>query len=175
MKYYKALWGKSLKRISAISTAIVLAPVIIGLLPIPAAAWFPPALSITLIALLLIVMLFIVRGYEITDTSIKIHRPLWKTTLDLGKFDSAEFSPHAMKSSYRLFGNGGFYSWTGWFRNQPLGTYRAFVTDRENTVVLRFGAKNIVISPASPEEFTKELQLHPLTQSNPHPASSTDH
>jgi hypothetical protein len=62
-----------------------------------------------------------------------------------------------MRGSFRLFGNGGMFSFTGWYRNRALGTYRAFVTDLKQTVVLRFEKKTIVLSPENPERFVSEI------------------
>jgi len=76
----------------------------------------------------------------------------------LAGLQSATFTPDVMRRSLRLFGNGGMFSITGWYRNSALGTYRAFVTDLKNTVVLRFATqKTIVVSPENPEAFAAEL------------------
>ena len=58
---------------------------------------------------------------------------------------------------YRLPGNGGFFSFTGFYRNKTLGAYRAYVTDRHLTVVLRYAERTVVISPSSPEAFARDL------------------
>ncbi len=55
-------------------------------------------------------------------------------------------------------GNGGLFSFTGFFRNKALGTYRAFVTDPRKTVVLHFPRRTVVISPGSPKEFVHECR-----------------
>jgi hypothetical protein len=62
-----------------------------------------------------------------------------------------------MRWSIRTFGNGGFFSFSGFYRNKLLGAYRAFVTDRHQTVVLRYGGRTVVVSPSSPEEFAHEF------------------
>ena len=62
-----------------------------------------------------------------------------------------------MRRSLRLFGNGGLFSITGWYRNGTLGIYKAFATDLNKTVVLRFATKTIVISPENPEQFVAEI------------------
>lgn len=62
-----------------------------------------------------------------------------------------------MRGSRRICGNGGMFSITGWYRNRALGTYRAFVTNLKDTVVLRFPARTIVISPENPERFVAEI------------------
>jgi hypothetical protein len=106
----------------------------------------------------LISLLFVVRGYVITGDAIKIRRLLWSTTLPLRGLQSVEVLPNAMCRSMRLFGNGGLFSFTGWYRNRELGTYRAYVTDLNRTIVIRLSHRTVVISPAETDEFVAELK-----------------
>lgn len=62
-----------------------------------------------------------------------------------------------MRGSLRICGNGGIFSFSGWFWNKRLGAYRALVTDGAKTVVLRFDKRKWVVSPDAPEEFVREL------------------
>lgn len=62
-----------------------------------------------------------------------------------------------MRWSVRTFGNGGLFSFSGWYYNTLLGAYRAFVTDPNQTVVLHLGGRSVVVSPAKPEEFVREI------------------
>ena len=101
--------------------------------------------------------LFTVRGYAITPDAILVKRLFWDTRLSRSELESAAFSPGAMKGSIRTFGNGGFYSFTGWYWNRALGNYRAFVTDTARCVVLRYAGRTIVVSPGDPEGFVREL------------------
>ena len=110
-----------------------------------------------LLALVVACALFIVRGYTVTPDAILVHRLLWTTRLPLAGLQSAQFEPNAMRWSIRTFGNGGFFSFSGFYRNKLLGAYRAFVTDRNRTVVLRYSGRTVVVSPSSPEEFAHEF------------------
>jgi hypothetical protein len=65
----------------------------------------------------------------------------------------------AMKGSLRTCGNGGVFSFTGWYWSQSLGFYRAFVMDLNRTVVLRFGRRTVVVSPDDPAGFVAELNV----------------
>jgi len=65
--------------------------------------------------------------------------------------------PNAMRGSIRTFGNGGFFSFSGLYRNTLLGPYRPFVTDFRHTVILRYHDRTIVVSPPEPEEFSNAL------------------
>jgi len=62
-----------------------------------------------------------------------------------------------MCKSIRTCGNGGFFSFTGFYWSRKLKSYRAYVTDLRRTVVLRYERRTILLSPDSPEDFVREL------------------
>ncbi len=101
--------------------------------------------------------LFVIRGYTIEPKVLAVQRLLWATRLPLAGLQSAEVLPNVMRGSLRLFGNGGLLAITGLYRNRTLGNYRAFVTDLNRTVVLRFPGKTVVVSPENPERFAAEI------------------
>jgi hypothetical protein len=103
---------------------------------------------------------FTVRGYVLTDTLLIIKRPGWESRLDLSRLNSATVDPDAFRRSLRLFGNSGFFSFTGWFRNSNLGVFRAFATDTKKAVVLRFSDRTVVITPDDPQKFVAEINLN---------------
>ncbi len=100
---------------------------------------------------------FTVRSYTITPDAILVHRLFWNTRVPLAEFQSAQFDPGALRWSIRTCGNGGMYSFTGWYWNKRVGAYRAFVTDPKRAVILKFSQRTIVVTPDSPEEFVREL------------------
>lgn len=110
--------------------------------------------------------LFTIRGYTVTADAILIHRLFWMTRLPLAGLQSAQFDPNAMRCSIRLLGNGGLFSFAGFFRNKPLGIYRAFVTDPRQAVVLRFPARTVVVSPSDPERFVHQIAPNNGTTKN---------
>jgi hypothetical protein len=57
----------------------------------------------------------------------------------------------------RICGNGGVYSFIGWYWSKRLGRFRAYVTDLHRTVVLTFPHGRIVLSPDRPEAFVEAL------------------
>ncbi len=67
--------------------------------------------------------------------------------------------PDALRGSLRIFGNGGGFSFSGFYYSKRLGSFRAFVTDRRRTVVLRYANRRVVLSPATPEDFVQDLAL----------------
>lgn len=100
---------------------------------------------------------FMVRGYVVTDAFLIIKRLGWGTRLDLSRLTSVEVDPHALEGSMRLFGNGGFFSFSGWYRNKKLGVYRLFATDTKRAVVLRFSDKAVVVTPEDPQKFAADI------------------
>ena len=153
MKTYRAPWGKTLRWSSAALVVLALAyPVGMSFLPgVP--SWLPWLLPMIVLAC----VPFVVRGYAITGEAILIRRLFWTTRLARSGLTSAEARPRAMRGSLRTCGNGGGFSFTGWYWSKALGAYRAFVTDLDRTVVLRFGKRTVVVSPDAPEDFAAEL------------------
>jgi hypothetical protein len=155
---FNAPWGKMLRWMSAISVVLVLG--------IFVAIWvldkstIPRAAILLLPGLLLVTALFVIREYTIEPTEVLIRRLFWTTRLPLAGLKSAAFQPGAMRGSLRLCGNGGMFSYTGWYRSRSLGNYRAFVTDLNNTVVLKFEQRTIVVSPENAERFVAEITHH---------------
>lgn len=160
---FAAPWGRLLCWMSALSVLIIAGV-------IAAICYFDRSsqgrATIFLLPLVLFVtLLFIIRDYTVTPQELIIRRLLWATRVSLAGLQSAEFVPKAMCRSIRLCGNGGMFSFTGWYRSRALGNYRAFVTDLNNTVVLRFAKKTIVISPDNPERFVSEINSFAIQNS----------
>jgi hypothetical protein len=158
MRIYQAPWGRLLKWTS--TGLVVLTIVMCGGMSflfagIPGwggvlACWAMPVV-------VLLCLPFMIRGYAITEDAILIRRLFWTTRLERSGLKSAEVVPKAMCKSLRTCGNGGAFSFTGWYWSKTLGNYRAFVTDLNRTVVLRFGKRIVVVSPDDPEDFVYEL------------------
>ena len=107
---------------------------------------------------LAIALLFVVRSYEVDGGELRVQRLLWTTTVPLDGIERAWHDPKAMSRSLRLFGNGGLFSITGWFRNRALGRYRAFVTNPHAAVVLRTRSRVLVLSPDDPRRFLEDVR-----------------
>jgi hypothetical protein len=153
---FSAPWGASLKLTSAL--CLFLLP---GISVILFQLNNHPVFR-TLIAPLPLILLagsavFLIRGYRVANGFLFVRRLFWETAIPLSGLASAEARPGAMRSSIRLMGNGGLFSFTGLFWNKALGRYRAYVTDLTRCVVLHFRDRVIVISPASPERFIQSL------------------
>ena len=97
--------------------------------------------------------LFCVLGYDVGGGRLRIRRLGWSTIYDLGALQSVAIVPNAMDRSVRLFGIGGLFGYIGRFRNADLGTFSAFATNEEGTVVLQFVDETVVVTPSNPEVF----------------------
>jgi Bacterial PH domain len=152
---FRAPWGKHLK------TATVFSVVMLGLVlgagvysSLQGAPWFAVAVLFLTPALLLGGALpFMVRGYVLTEEAIFVERLGWRTRLPLAGLQSAAGDVTAMHGAWRLFGNGGLFSFTGEFWSRRLGRFRALATDPDRAVVLRWPQRTIVITPHDPQHF----------------------
>ena len=150
MKSFGAPWGKGLWTSTAIGCFVVGVPTVYQLLNGRLIGWL-------LLAVLLVPLVCTVRGYTITATHLELARLGWTSRWPLAGLQSATVERGAMARSLRTFGNGGLFAITGRFRNARLGAYRAYVTDTERTVVLRFPSLTLVVSPDNPEAFTRAI------------------
>jgi hypothetical protein len=161
MKHYEAPWSTSLIVLSVLTIVVCLGAT--------AGAWLslagkhPPG-AIGCASLLPLVILFgaapfTIRGYSIASDCILVHRLLWSTVLPRAGLESASVEPNAMRGSLRTFGNGGAFSFTGFYYSKRLGSFRAYVTDLRRTVVLRYANRRVVLSPAAPEDFVYDLGI----------------
>jgi hypothetical protein len=151
---YKAPWSTSLIAISSAATVLCFG---IALGVVWKGRGLVPYLALVPLAVVIASAAFTIRGYSVTVDAILVQRLFWTTSLPRAGLKSAQFNPNAMAGSFRTFGNGGMFSFTGFFYNKLLGFYRAFVTDPRRSVVLHYSKRTVVVSPASPEEFVREL------------------
>ena len=157
---FRAPWGLSLKIITPLVTALMLASVVL-IATRHEAAQLRGWLGGFLVALLAGGPLFMVRGYEVAPGELTILRPGWRTRIPLDGLRSVEPGDGLATFRLRLFGNGGFWSITGWFWNRKLGRFRSFANDPGRVLALRFERRcAIVVSPADPAAFTDALKHH---------------
>jgi hypothetical protein len=114
--------------------------------------------SLVILAIVLAAATFAIRGYSVIDGRLLIHRLGWSTKFDLSRLSSVEVSPGATMGSIRAMGIGGLFGFVGYYRNEILGTYKAYATNELNTVVLDFGGEKIVVTPDEPEEFLQAVE-----------------
>ena len=102
---------------------------------------------------------FGVYGYSIQDGKLKILRLGWSKDIQLSRIRKAEYKPNAMMGSLRKFGIGGVFGYIGHFRNSILGSYKAYATHTQKTVVLYTKNEQIVLSPKDPTSFINSLTI----------------
>ena len=158
---FNARWGRSLIIISSLATVTCLGVAAFGwskghhdFLRF----WLPLLLPIAALP-------FMVRGYRMVPGALKVRRLFWETNIPLVGLASAERDPEAMKGCLRIFGNGGVFSFTGWFWNRRYGFFRVIATNTQNMVALKIGGKTIIVSPDRPLDFIavvsgKETSTH---------------
>lgn len=156
---FSAPWGKTLTIMTTVFSLLLIGPPLFIFFKIPAdqmqAAW--PAILLPIV-ILIGTALFTIRGYILSHGTLYVKRLFWNTAVPLADLQKVEIVPDAMSKSIRTFGNGGLYSFSGYFKNKTLGKYRAFVTDLKNTVVLTFPNRKIVLSPGNPERFVEMVK-----------------
>jgi hypothetical protein len=154
MKTFRAPWGWALL-LTSVGVSVLLIAVLLGA-TCPRSVW--GALVFGLLWLVLpVTALFTIRGYTVTPEAILVHRLFWSTRLPREGLVSATSEPQTLQGSLRVCGNGGMFSFTGWFWSKKLGRFRAYVTDLNRTVVLRYAKRTAVVSPDDPEGFVREL------------------
>jgi hypothetical protein len=156
---FKAPWGRLLVVTSILATLLCVA--------VPAIIWSAgtriPEFARFLVAstcgsIMVGCALFLVRGYTVTANWLLIHRLCWDSRLSLRSLRSAKADADAMAGAIRTFGNGGFFSFTGFFWSRSLRSFRAYVTDFRKTVVLQLADRTVVVSPEDPERFVQEIK-----------------
>ena len=152
-KHHRAPWSQGLVLASLLCTGACLWPAFELFKQGSGSSFLVGSL---LVALTIMCALFAIRGYTITADAILIHRLFWATRLPLAGLKSARFEIAATRWGIRA-GNGGFFSCTGFRCNRSLGFHRVFVTDGARTVVLRYPHRIVVVSPADPEAFVRDL------------------
>lgn len=151
MTPFTSPWSRSLVLISALASTVLMGGATIS--------WIvgPKFLAPLLGGIPVAAALFTIRGYSISSGTLFIHRLFWRTSIPLAGLKSAEHCPDALNGAIRTIGNGGLYSFSGYFRSKDLGPFRAFVTDLHSTVVMRFPTHVIVVSPGAPDDFIQQV------------------
>jgi len=162
-RYFRAApWSTALKVMSLLGTVVLCAVSYAAFRAIPTPTGFTHhfGLGVALIPLVVLIasLFFVVRGYSVDARHLIVERLVTTTRIPLAGLTRAWIDPSACKGSIRVFGNGGLFSFSGWFYSKRLGRYRLFATDFRHAVVLGLPRGNVVISPAAPHAFIEHLQ-----------------
>jgi Bacterial PH domain len=157
---FSAPWGRSLRLLTAASTALLLTLTLMGLLLGPRQSWvWRVAMIGAPLSILCGALLFMVRGYVLTANQIEVRRLGWSTVLPLAGLGAVTGEPQGLRGSLRLFGNGGLFAISGWFWNRRIGRFRAYATDPQRAVLLRYrdGAQ-VVVTPHDVQHFIVQVR-----------------
>jgi hypothetical protein len=163
-RFASASWPNALKVSSLLESVILVGVGIIAVKTIPYGTrnpffqTFGPLVAFMPLAIALFAILFIVSGYELEPSRLRIRRLLWSTQIPLFGLHRIYADSIIMKHSIRVFGNGGFFSFTGLYQSRALGRYRAFVTDPKCSVALFLPTGVVVVSPADAELFVRSVR-----------------
>lgn len=154
---FEAPWGTLLKVVTGAVT-VLMAGSLVVIWVSPVTLWVQFLVAVLLVGALIAGPLFQVRGYRIAGGMLEVLRSGWWTRLPLAGLRSVEPVPGRALAGVRLFGNGGFWSFTGWYWNSRLGRYRCFVNDPGRAVLLRYEGRSVVVAPEDPERFMRVLR-----------------
>jgi hypothetical protein len=152
---FSAPWSRSLRLLTTFSVLLLLTVALAGLLlgPRQSSVWWIAMVGAPL-AVLVGALVFMVRGYVLTATRIEVRRLGWSTILPFAGLIAVTGEPQGLRGSLRLFGNGGLFAISGWFWNRRIGRFRAYATDPERAVLLRYRDGNqVVVTPHDVQHF----------------------
>jgi hypothetical protein len=161
---FGAPWSRSLKRASGFALIVLMAVAAAGFLIVPA-RMLPVRCALVAVpaCILALAFLSIVSGYVLTATQLEVERPFWNTAFPLAQLVSVAGDADVLTGSVRLLGNGGIFSFTGFFWKRGLGLYRSFATDPARAVIMRFRRFTIVVTPDDPLRFIVRVRTHLAT------------
>jgi hypothetical protein len=144
-----------LRLVTSGSIVLLLVLMVTGLLIGPWQLWvWRVAMVGVPLGILLGALPFMVRGYALTESQIEVRRLGWSTVLPLAGLVAVTGEPDGLRGSLRLFGNGGLFAISGWFWNRRFGRFRAYATDPQRVVLLRYrDGKKVVVTPHDVQHF----------------------
>ncbi len=99
-----------------------------------------------------------VKRYRLTADELCIERTFQTVRYPLAGLQSVSFDREAMRGALKVAGNDGLGAVAGRFRSRRLGKFRAYLTDREHAIVLRWPERCLVISPRLHSLFMDDVR-----------------
>jgi hypothetical protein len=100
----------------------------------------------------------LVRRYRLLGDEIVIERAWLTARFPLAGLVAVESDRDALRWSWKIMGNDGLGAYAGRFWSKRLGKFRAYVSDPDCAVVLRWPDRCLVVSPAQPGEFVDAVR-----------------
>ncbi|MBV8308693.1 MAG: hypothetical protein JO274_14540 [Gammaproteobacteria bacterium] len=157
---FSAPWSPSLRLVTPAAVLLLLAVAVLGaLVGSRLSCLLGMAISLTALAVLCGAIACMVRGYVLTSSELEVRRLGWRTHLPLAGLAAVTGEPRALLGAMRLFGNGGLFAITGWFWNRRLGRFRAYATDPQRAVLLRYrDGKCVLVTPHDVQHFIVQVR-----------------
>ena len=152
MQTFEVQYDRLLKGMTALVVVLLLGVVVAGALRYQRGALEPLLMIILPLALLLATGLFTVLRYELDDEGLHVVRPIGRLRIARAVTTVSE-DDAALKRAIRTFGNGGLFSFNGWYWLPNYGRCRLWVTDTRRLVVIRGDRGCVVVSPAQRDAF----------------------
>ena len=99
-----------------------------------------------------------IRRYRLTGDELLVEFRFRTVRLSLTCLGGAEADRDAMRRAWKVWGNDGVGAYSGRFRSRRLGRFRAYLTDADRAVVLRWPDRCVVISPDQPSYFLEAVR-----------------
>ncbi|NCT69272.1 MAG: hypothetical protein GXC76_16710 [Rhodanobacteraceae bacterium] len=157
MKTFDVHYGRLVKGITAVTVVLLLGVVVTGVLRYRDGALEPLLMIVLPPVVLLATALFTVRRYEIDDDGLHVVRPIGRLRIARA-VTSVAVDDAAGRRAVRTFGNGGLFSFNGWYWLPPYGRCRFWVTDTRHVVVLRGDRGCAAVSPAQCGAFVAAVK-----------------
>jgi hypothetical protein len=151
---FSAPWARSV-RAATTGAVVVLLLILAGFLT---GRQQLPVWRVAMVGVPLVVLLgalpFMVRGYLLTEKEIEVRRLGWRTVLPLAGLVAVTGEPEGLRGSLRVFGNGGLFGISGWYWNRRIGRFRAYATDPDRAVLLRYkDVTKVMVTPDDVQHF----------------------
>lgn len=151
-RVFRAPWSRELAIMTAVAATIVGLPLVINLLR------GYVVVSTILGGVFLLMIGNTILRYEVDQNELRVVRLFRTIRIPLGPKSTAVVQPGVMAKAWRTWGNGGAFSFSGYFRNVALGGFRAYVTDFKRAVVVCAQAGTVVVSPDRPTDFVSSIK-----------------
>jgi hypothetical protein len=99
-----------------------------------------------------------IQRYRLSGEELLVELRFRTVRFPLAGLISASIDPEAMRHAWKLYGNDGLGAYSGRFRSRRLGAFRAYLSDAERAVVLRWPDRCVVISPEQPSYFLEAVR-----------------
>lgn len=152
--YFRARYEALVIGITAFSVLIM------GGVALPVLVFVPQRFSSLTVLFLLAVVLVTYglspRGFSLSPDGLRIHRPFGAHVLPFARIRSARRAQPGELGGLRTFGSGGMFGFFGWFWSRKMGHYRAYVTHRQDMVLVE-AERTYLLSPERPDDFLRSL------------------